>query len=152
MKQTVKLNESQLKGIVAESVRKVLTEMDWKAYYNAHSKAENVAENIDDVVAKCRGLIEAIEEVFYDRHGYPAEKDNATPLSPMLRQKLDVDGLLKKLENFSKSMEVIRDRKANQSDKFHERGSDLEDAAFAEFGGKIYPDYGNYMPINRNGD
>lgn len=80
MKQTVKLNESQLKGIVAESVRKVLTEMDWKAYYNAHSKAENVAENIDDVVAKCRGLIEAIEEVFYDRHGYPAEKDNATPI------------------------------------------------------------------------
>ena len=40
MKQnTIKLNEGQLKKIVAESVQKVLSELDWKTYANAANKA-----------------------------------------------------------------------------------------------------------------
>ena len=38
MKNTVKLNESQLRKIVAESLNNILSEVDWKTYANASKK------------------------------------------------------------------------------------------------------------------
>lgn len=44
-KNTVKLNESQLKKIIAESVKNVLSELDWKTYANARDKARERGEH-----------------------------------------------------------------------------------------------------------
>ena len=38
-KNTVKLSESQLKKVIAESVKNILSELDWKTYVNAGKKA-----------------------------------------------------------------------------------------------------------------
>lgn len=38
MKKQIKLNEAQLKKVVAESVQKVLSELDYKTYFNAAKK------------------------------------------------------------------------------------------------------------------
>ena len=38
MKQTIKINESQLKEMIAETVKNVLSELDWKTYANAAKK------------------------------------------------------------------------------------------------------------------
>lgn len=45
MKDTVKLNESQLRKIVAESVKNILSEIDWKTYVNARDKARERGEH-----------------------------------------------------------------------------------------------------------
>jgi len=44
-KQTIRLNESQLKQIVTESVKRVLNE-DWRTYANAAMKARQKADSI----------------------------------------------------------------------------------------------------------
>ena len=36
---TIRLNESQLHNMISESVKQVLTELDWKTYANAAKKA-----------------------------------------------------------------------------------------------------------------
>ena len=38
MKQTIKLKESELKRLIAESVKGVINELDWKTYQNAAKK------------------------------------------------------------------------------------------------------------------
>ena len=38
-KNTISINESQLRDMIAESVKKVLSELDWKTYANAAKKA-----------------------------------------------------------------------------------------------------------------
>lgn len=46
MKQnTIKLNEAQLKQVIAESVKNVLSELDWKTYVNARDKARERGEH-----------------------------------------------------------------------------------------------------------
>lgn len=45
MKKRIKLTESDLHNIIKESVKNVLTELDWRTYLNAHQKANDVAHN-----------------------------------------------------------------------------------------------------------
>lgn len=47
-KNTVQINESQLKKIVAESIKNVLSEIDWKTYANAAKKSHDKAKNATD--------------------------------------------------------------------------------------------------------
>ena len=39
-KKTIKMNEAQLREMIAESVKNVLSELDWKTYTNAAKKAK----------------------------------------------------------------------------------------------------------------
>lgn len=50
----IKLTESQLKQIVNESVRNVLSEMDWRTYSNAARKAAHLAATAEDETEKQR--------------------------------------------------------------------------------------------------
>lgn len=50
----IKLTESQLKQIVNESVRNVLSEMDWRTYSNAARKAAHLAATAEDEKEKQR--------------------------------------------------------------------------------------------------
>ena len=38
MRRTIRLNESELKQMIAESIKKTLNELDWKTYMNAGKK------------------------------------------------------------------------------------------------------------------
>lgn len=48
MKRNIRLTESDLHAIVGESVRKVLSEMDWKTYINAARKRKSQADELRD--------------------------------------------------------------------------------------------------------
>lgn len=45
MKQRIQLKESQLRVMIAESVKEVLSELDWKTYANAAKKAKEYVHN-----------------------------------------------------------------------------------------------------------
>lgn len=47
-KNTIQLNEPQLREIVAESVKKVLSEIDWKTYANAAKKSDERGRKAKD--------------------------------------------------------------------------------------------------------
>lgn len=45
-KKTVRLTESQLKRVISESVKQVISELDWKTYRNAAEKTEIKKKNM----------------------------------------------------------------------------------------------------------
>ena len=63
---TIKLDESQLHQIIAESVKRALKEHDWDHYNNAPSQEE---ENFDD---ELYAVIDNYKDFFLE-HGYSAE-------------------------------------------------------------------------------
>lgn len=68
----IKLTESKLKQIVAESVKEVLSELDWKTTMNASRKA---AENGDD--ERARRFETYADQQFNKKHGgYDAHETN----------------------------------------------------------------------------
>ena len=60
----IRLTESKLKQIVAESVKNVLTELDWRTYNSAHNKAMERAKNETNPYAKKRA--EEMGVAFHD--------------------------------------------------------------------------------------
>ena len=58
-KNKIKLGESQLRKIVAESVKKVLSEIDWKTYRNAQEKNRERENEYDENYWKLQDAIEA---------------------------------------------------------------------------------------------
>lgn len=48
----IKLTESQLKQIVNESVRNVLSELDWRTYQTAANKADHLSDKADEMYSK----------------------------------------------------------------------------------------------------
>ena len=44
----VRLTESELKNIISESVRQILTELDWQTYVNAAKKRKQQAKRLGD--------------------------------------------------------------------------------------------------------
>ena len=48
MKKTIRLTESELHEFIAENVRNIISELDWRTYASASSKAQNKANTEDD--------------------------------------------------------------------------------------------------------
>ena len=71
MKQTVKLNESQLRQMVAESVKNVLSELDWKTYANARKKAADKGQ-----YDRSRKFGNAADSAFNDKFGYQGDEES----------------------------------------------------------------------------
>ena len=69
-KNTIRLTESELKNIIAESVKNVISELDWKTYANAAKKAYNKGED------RYRDFQKAAEDEFQKTHGHYVETDN----------------------------------------------------------------------------
>ena len=72
MKNTIRLTESQLKEVIAESVKSILTELDWKTYQNAFRKAQQRAEsNPNDIRNKyrARSFQRAAADAFNNEYG-----------------------------------------------------------------------------------
>ena len=70
-KNTVKLNEAQLKKIVAESINKVLSELDWKTYANARKKAADKGQ-----YDRSMKFGNAADSAFNDKFGYQGDEDS----------------------------------------------------------------------------
>lgn len=65
MKSTIKLTESELKGMIEESVKRVLSELDWKTYMNAARKRSKQGHSM-----KSHDLASYAKEKFNQQHGY----------------------------------------------------------------------------------
>lgn len=76
MKQAVKLNEEQLRKVVAESVQKILNELDWKTYANAARKAKLKGDDREDAFA------DAARNRFNKDYGYYKYNDDSDPDFP----------------------------------------------------------------------
>ena len=72
MKQ-IKLNETELRQVVAESVQRVLSELDWKTYQNAANKAN---KRMDKRFSK---FMSASDKAFNDEYGYNPNADYKEP-------------------------------------------------------------------------
>ena len=68
-KNTIQLNESQLRQIVAESVKKILSELDWKTYANAAKKAESMGD------PRASTFQQAAKKEFDRAYGYSGEDE-----------------------------------------------------------------------------
>lgn len=69
MKQTIKLNESQLREIIEESVQQVLSELDWKSYANAAKKREEQGKK-DKSSVLLKHATDTIKKKYPNRHYY----------------------------------------------------------------------------------
>ena len=69
MKQTIKLNESQLREIIEESVQQVLSELDWKSYTNAAKKREKQGKK-DKSSELLKHATDTIKKKYPNRHYY----------------------------------------------------------------------------------
>lgn len=87
----VRLTESQLKNIISESVRQVLTELDWQTYLNASRKRKKQANRLgdefldkkgrskEDMLKKSKDLLRYTGDVFnkqYNINDYAPESDD----------------------------------------------------------------------------
>ncbi len=84
MKRTIKLRESELKRMIAESVKGAINELDWKTYQNAAKKAhlkalddysggpggKYDAEKYNDYLNRASNFRKAAEDAFNREHGY----------------------------------------------------------------------------------
>lgn len=75
-KRTVRLTESELKNIITESVKNIISELDWKTYANAAKKAQHRALGYDDEKERDRAyrFSKAAEDAFsrdHDLDDYP---------------------------------------------------------------------------------
>ncbi len=71
MKKQVKLNEAQLRKIVAESVNKVLSELDWKTYANAGKKAADRGQ-----YGRSMKFGNAANSAFNDKFAYQGDEES----------------------------------------------------------------------------
>jgi hypothetical protein len=75
-KNTIRLTESELKSVISESVKQVISELDWKTYANAAKKAHHRALGYDDEKERDRAyrFSKAAEHAFsrdHDLDDYP---------------------------------------------------------------------------------
>ena len=124
-KNVVRLSESQLKRVIAESVKKTVNEISADLAYDAKQRAEDQSGAIDNVCYLCDSLLEAMDELFSG--GY----SNTTLLSRKIAQDLNVEGVKHTIENFAKVLRKVYDRKENQasniSDFYAEKFREMPD-------------------------
>lgn len=71
MKRTIKLSESDLHRVIAESVRQCLTELDWKTYQNARRKANERGE-----YDRAMRFGNASDKAFNDEFAYQGDEES----------------------------------------------------------------------------
>lgn len=70
MKKIIKLSPNDLHNIITESIKKVLTELDSKTYFNAADKAFNLKQYDRGIAFKNQGEIAANQEFESDSSDY----------------------------------------------------------------------------------
>ena len=71
----IKLTENKLKQIVSESVKKVLTELDWRTYASARDKAAKQRDNAKDEITRiirnqqAKAFNDASQEAYAKQYG-----------------------------------------------------------------------------------
>lgn len=75
MKKTIKLTESELKGLISESIKKILSELDWKTYQNAANKDRNPK--------RAKEFSDMARDRFNDQYEYEDDKGNMVKMDPL---------------------------------------------------------------------
>lgn len=114
-KKIVRLNESQLRGMISESVRKTINEISADLAHNAARKSDVQVDAIDEVRFMCDELLEKINDVFFE-----GQDDLTTSLSPKIAQDLNLDEFKRVVKNFSSRLQGIGRRKLQQSQDLHD--------------------------------
>lgn len=74
-KNRIKITENELKQIVTESVKKVLTELDWRTYASAGEKAAKQRDNAKDEITRiirgqqAKAFDDASHEAYIKQYG-----------------------------------------------------------------------------------
>ena len=107
----IKLTESQLKQIVNESVRNVLSELDWRTYQTAANKADHLSDKAEDDYEKQRRNIQ--RRKFQDKAGemyskqYNLKDFDANQTLPQSERKQPSQGELKQASKRAKDINIF---------------------------------------------
>lgn len=104
----IKLTESQLKQIVNESVKNVLSELDWRTYQTATNKANHLSDKAEDEYEEQRRNIQRRKfqdkaEKMYSKQ-YGLEDFDANNSLPKSERKQPSQGELKQASKRAKEM------------------------------------------------
>ncbi len=75
-KRIVRLTDSELKSIITESVKNIISELDWKTYANAAKKSRERGEDW----VRAKRFNRAADERFRDKYGLRKKKNNGYDL------------------------------------------------------------------------
>ena len=139
MKNTVKLNEAQLTKIVAENVKKVLSEIDWKTYANASKKT-----NGDRSKEFKRAAVDAFNDEF-SHNGFGQDPKSLAPFNNGTYDMTDFDpsdGATTRLVNGISSPygESSDDIRYKIGDGNYEELGNPEDVEQSRYHGKCSPE------------
>ena len=104
----IKLTESQLKQIVNESVKNVLSELDWRTYQTAANKADNLSDKAEDEYENQRRNIQRrkfqdkAREMYSNQYNLKDFDDNIS--LPQSERKQPSQGELKQASKRAKDM------------------------------------------------
>ena len=104
----IKMTESQLRQIVTESVKNVLSELDWRTYQTAANKADNLSDKAEDEYEKQRRNIQRRKfqdkgrEMFSKQYNLKDFDDNIS--LPQSERKQPSQGELKQASKRTKDM------------------------------------------------
>ena len=102
------MTESQLRQIVTESVKNVLSELDWRTYQTAANKADNLSDKAEDEYEKQRRNIQRRKfqdkgrEMFSKQYNLKDFDDNIS--LPQSERKQPSQGELKQASKRTKDM------------------------------------------------
>lgn len=146
-KNIVKLTESELKQIITESVKKVISELDWKTYMNAARKRKEQADNFRNDLNKMfpNSLVSS------QRNGYDGMSDNLEKYAQKTFQKQHgKDGNSHQYDNELTS--YMGGRPYNDTDYYFDKKASDEDGYWLGDDAKIrHYRYGNGFPGRYSG-
>ena len=109
----IRLTESQLNQIITESVKNVLSELDWRTYQSAAEKAHKAYDNANDSYEKKRretqrkNMFNKSQEMYSKQYGL--EKFDAEEEKPLRDRKEPTQGELKQASRRGKEMKDFFD-------------------------------------------
>lgn len=104
----IKLTESQLKQVVNETVKNVLSELDWRTYEKASNKANHLSDTAEDEYERQRRVNQRkkfhdkAEEMYSKQYGLEDFDENQT--LPKSERKQPSQGELKQASKRAKEM------------------------------------------------
>ena len=113
-KNIVRLSESQLNRVIAESVKKTINEISADLAYNGAQKSDEQFNGIDEVCYICDKLLEKLNDVFFE-----GQDSFTTSLSPKIAQDLNLDEFKRVVKKFNSRLYKVRERKMKQNMNMH---------------------------------
>lgn len=121
----IKLTESQLKQIVNESVKNVLSELDWRTYQTAANKANHLSDKAEDEYEEQRRNIQ--RRKFQDKAGEMFSKQYGL-------ENFDVNNSLPQSERKQPSQGELKQasKRAKDTNKFYQGNQEYKNGSWQD--------------------